>query len=132
MKNSRLLSLTLLLVAVLAKISCDAQEGETNPATPAPAPVVKKTAKLASVDWTEENFGKAMGAIMKLSMLLLLFMLFLDMYTRMLKQPGFKIAYTFRFIWFVWVGSFTYFIGSDLPLDNYREFLGNVYREYFL
>lgn len=80
--------LTLLLgvmILCLADISCSNQEGTTTSGETVTPVVVKRTAKVASVDWTEENFGKAMGAIMKVSMLLLLFMLLIDMYTRMLK-----------------------------------------------
>jgi hypothetical protein len=77
-------------------------------------------------------YGKVLGALMKMSLLILLFILLVDMYTRSLERPGFKLGYVFRFIWFVWATSFMYHIGGSVTTDTdgYREFNHNVFREY--
>jgi hypothetical protein len=88
---------------------------------------------VSSVSWKEETLGEILGVIWKVSIIICLILLVVDAVQRFggKKLGPSGLFHSVRFIWFIYGSASLYSIGAVIPLA-YREFMGNIYREFFL
>ena len=88
--------------------------------------------KVSSVAWEESNMAEILGGLWKVTIIVCAILLVVDAVMRFggSKLGASGMFHSVRFIWFIYGSSVVYNIARTTPLA-YREFMGNMYSEFF-